>query len=559
MATSPRPGVIQLEHPNVYQAAKQAQQDNWLRQGLKTTGDALQERNKDIKYQRAEGNPEGDKRSTSGEFLWEGAKKIGSGLASVGEDAWGLLKAPFADDAPMAPTSTEEYRTEVGEKKTSPLPEGPSDIIDRPDQLLKAPNVTTEVDGLPSTQTAEPGVKVTFPTTVAGTVERSSLPDTVVPLPKEKAPETPQGANNDNVPEGMLRAPNWSEMYRIDPDRAKFDYTRAQNAEVLAQKAEVAQARMELMQAKMEAKANAGSSLEELQQLWKENQRGLLQARKDQDPASTKMYEDNIARLLPILQEKSPNVWGGTTEIKTPPPGGGTQKTPEQLAADRTAARDEGFATVKAFGVDADNDGQIDDFIGLQKAMTKLHEKYGVSENDLSPVYDALKKVGESLKEKAEQARRDKQQQIENARAATSAGQSGGAVDQRMAKTKIKRLVDDPTSQPARSDAVLWIMRKNSGAMIGPNEILQYMQGKLPQDKYAELTQKLSPTGMKALLGLVTNKLNDAQINQITADYIPYLDVEGILTDLNVYANEKKVPEVKPPIAGGKKDPLGIR
>ena len=230
MATSPRPSLIQLNHPNVYMAAKEAQKDNWLRQGLDITGDMIQERNRDIRYRRAQGLQED--RSTASELAgkglgkaWEGAKSLGSGLASVGEGAWGLLKAPFTDDAPMAPTTSEDYRTEVGEKKTSPLAESPYDIIESPEQILNAPKTVTEVDGLPSTQTAEPGVKVTFPMTVAGTVERSKLPDTVIPKPAAQAPaQTP--AAQASVPQGMLQSPDWSEMFRLDPERAKYDWNR---------------------------------------------------------------------------------------------------------------------------------------------------------------------------------------------------------------------------------------------------------------------------------------------------------------------------------------------
>ena len=210
MATSPRPGIIQLDHPNVYMAAKEAQKDDWLRRGINLAGDFVQERNRDIRYRRAKGDKED--RSTTGESL----KKLG-------ESAWGLLKAPFADEE-LAPTVTEAYRTEVGEKKTSPLAEGPSDIIDSPEQLLNAPKVVTEVDGLPSTQTAEPGVKVEFPTTVAGTVERSNLPDTVVPKPVAQTQASTQGQSS--VPEGMLQSPDWSEKFRLDPERAKYDWGR---------------------------------------------------------------------------------------------------------------------------------------------------------------------------------------------------------------------------------------------------------------------------------------------------------------------------------------------
>lgn len=225
MATSPRPGVIQLDHPNVYMAAKEAQKDDQLRQSLNIIGNAIQERNRDIRYRRASGKK--DDRYTTEDLVkqglpkaWEGAKSLGSGIASVAEGAWGILKAPFTDEE-QAPTTTEDYRTEVGEKTTSPLAETPTDIIDSPEQILNAPKITTEVDGLPSTQTAEPGVKVSFPMTVAGSVERSNLPDTVVPLPKkEEAPVQPQATLQ------APKTPDWSEMYRLDPKRAEYDWTR---------------------------------------------------------------------------------------------------------------------------------------------------------------------------------------------------------------------------------------------------------------------------------------------------------------------------------------------
>lgn len=243
MANSPRPGVIQLDHPNVYMAAKEAQKDDWLRRGINLTGDiageALQKRNQDIRYRRVAGLDED--RRTNGEIaadlgsgVWGGLKAVGSGLASVGEGAWGLLKSPFTDDAPMAPTTSEDYRTEVGGKRTSPLAETPTDIIDSPEQILNAPKITTEVDGLPSTQTAEPGVKVSFPMTVAGTVERSNLPDTVVPKPTPQAQTQTPTQGQASVPPGMLQSPDWSEMFRLDPERAKYDWSRYEFGERLS-------------------------------------------------------------------------------------------------------------------------------------------------------------------------------------------------------------------------------------------------------------------------------------------------------------------------------------
>ena len=540
MATSPRPGVITLEHPNVYMAAKEAQKDDWLRRGINLTGDiasqALTERNRDIRYRRAAGRDED--RRTNGEIA-----------SDLGSKAWGLLKAPFADDAPMAPTTSEDYRTEVGEKKTSPLAEGPSDIIDSPEQLLSAPKVTTEVDGLPSTQTAEPGVKVTFPTTVAGTVERSSMPSTVVPLPAKKAPETPQNAANDKVPEGMLRSPSWSEMYRVDPKRAEYDYALAKDAEYISLNRDKLTQEASSDAAKLAQKAGQASSLEELQQLWKDNTRALTEAKRIQDPVGTKLYQDNLDRLLPLLQEKAPAVWGQKKGGETTAPGGETVDT-EEFSKRKASAKSE-VATMLKSGVDADSDGNLDNFIALKAELDNIREKYNLSDADMAAsnrLFDALvdqtSKVAKAKRDKLESDRAFALQQ-------KSQSETGGAVDKRMAVNKLAALEENPSSEPARADAVLWIMRKNSGAMIGPNEILQYMQGKLPPEKYQQLTQELSPTGMKAILGLFTDKLDDSQITKITAQYIPYLDVDGVKSDLNVYANQKDSG------GGGRKPPPG--
>lgn len=584
MANSPRPGVIQLDHPNVFMAAKEAQKDDWLRRGITLTGDiageALTKRNQDIRYRRAAGLD--DDRRTNGEVAgdlangaWEGVKKLGSGLASVGEGAWGLLKAPFTEDVVTEKSYEEGVKTErplfqgemsqedpfsggMSREQTMSLAEPePSDAVavSFPTTVVGKDRVVEptrrEVGGKFDWDFPNKGYKTEFPTTVVGAPSALKAPD--VQPADQKAPETPQNdaaGQKDKVPEGMLRAPNWSEMYRIDPKRAKFDYGRAQNEAVLAQKEEAAQAKMELMQAKMEAKANTATSLDELQQLWKDNQRGLVQARKDQDKTSAAMYQGNIDRLLPILQEKAPAVWGNPPAKKAgeqpPHDGADGSQTPAGVPTPKQSALTEAYDKVDTL-VDNDKNGTVDNLVAVDRAIKAIRDKYGVSDSDMQDVYNQIDLVKGQFSDEAERTRQKKQDDLDNSLKIQAAANTGGAVDARMAQTKIDALAKDPSSQPARSDAVLWIMRKNSGAMIGPNEILQYMQGKLPADKYAELTEKLSPTGMKALLGLVTNKLNDAQITKITADYIPYLQVDGILTDLGVYTNSK----TPPPSGGG--------
>ena len=227
MAISPRPDIIQLEHPNVYQAAKQAQQDDWLRRGINLTGDlagdALRERNKDIKYERARGTP--DDRHTASEIGKDVASGAWEGIKSGASAAWDLLKAPFAEEDPKATTTAVQYRREEGTKSTSPIPENPEDILTSPDDVLNAPKVTTIVDGLPSTEAAAPAEKVSFPTTVVDFAERTNFPTSVVQKPQ--ATQSPaQGVSGPAAASGMLQSPDWSEMFRLDPERAMYDWNR---------------------------------------------------------------------------------------------------------------------------------------------------------------------------------------------------------------------------------------------------------------------------------------------------------------------------------------------
>lgn len=256
MATSPHPGVIQLDHPNVYMAAKEAQKENWLRRGLDITGDLIQKRNQDVRYRRAAGLDED--RSTAGELaekgigkVWEGAKTLGSGIASVGEGAWGLLKAPFTEDVVTEKSYEEGVKTErplfqgemsqedpfsggMSREKTMSLVEPePSDAVavSFPTTVVGKDRVVEpsrrEVGGKFDWDFPNKGYKTEFPTTVVGAPSTLKAPS-AQPV-SQKAPEAPQndaGAINDKVPDGMLRAPNWSEMYRLDQKRAEYDWGR---------------------------------------------------------------------------------------------------------------------------------------------------------------------------------------------------------------------------------------------------------------------------------------------------------------------------------------------
>lgn len=564
MANSPHPGVIQLEHPNIYQAAKQAQQDDWIRQGLKTAGDWIAERNKDIRYNKAMGKKED--RRTSKEAIADTASSAWEGIKSGASSAWGLLKAPFTEDVVTEKSYEEGVKTErplfqgemsqedpfsggMSREQTmsleEPEPSGavavsfPTTVVGK-DRVVEPSR--REVGGKVDWDFPNKGYKTEFPTTVVGAPSMLKAPS-AQPV-GQKAPETPQndaGATNDKVPEGMLQAPDYSEMFRLNPNRAQFDYTREKNAEVLAQKAEAAQARMELMQAKMEAKANAGSSLEELQQLWKENQRALVQARKDQDPASTKMYEDNIARLLPILQEKAPNVWGAPPEKKdqggvTPPPGGGTKKTAEQLAADRTAAVKEGYAVLRELGVDNLPDGVIDDVLALERKLGEIRTKYGVSAADMQEVTAAREKLETTLKSKYDAAEKKKSDQLDRKLKEEAAAGATWSINKERAKQAYMDLQRSPDDFTYRTEALDLLLRSETGAAISKGETLNRLVTLLGPEKGKEVMNSIS-----GIPGFIATKLQaDEQFTAgLVSKYVDELDMNRVFAQLNIKGGGK--------------------
>ena len=242
MATSPRPGIIQLDHPNVYQAAKQAQQDDWVRRGINLAGDFFQERNRDIRYRRASGK--NDDRYTTEDLVKQG-------LPKAWEGALGLLKAPFTEDVVTEKSYEDGVKTErplfQGEMSqedpfsggmsrehtmslAEPEPSGavavsfPTTVVGK-DRVVEPSR--REVGGKVDWDFPNKGYKTEFPTTVVGAPSTLKAPS-AQPV-GQKAPETPQndaGATNDKVPDGMLQSPDWSEMYRLDPKRAEYDWNR---------------------------------------------------------------------------------------------------------------------------------------------------------------------------------------------------------------------------------------------------------------------------------------------------------------------------------------------
>lgn len=133
------------------------------------------------------------------------------------------------------------------------------------------------------------------------------------------------------------------------------------------------------------------SQLTRLEQLWKDNTRALLEARKTgQDRTIIKQYEDNIARLELQLKDLSPETWGDIVATPT--------DSERQTRVDNAIA--EGKQIVNA-SPDKNNDGVIDDEASRRATIKALKDKYNISDDDIKPVLDFYEgKISELAKVK---------------------------------------------------------------------------------------------------------------------------------------------------------------
>ena len=156
MATSPRPGVIQLDHPNVYMAAKEAQKDDQLRQSLNIIGNAIQERNRDIRYRRE--SRKKDDRYTTEDLVKKGLSKAREG-ASWLKDKWDRLdiRSPFEE------TLTESNKTETPILET-PSEKGSREMIGytpNPSPIVEQDKYRTQLKA-PDRRVVEPNDELSF-------------------------------------------------------------------------------------------------------------------------------------------------------------------------------------------------------------------------------------------------------------------------------------------------------------------------------------------------------------------------------------------------------------
>lgn len=334
----------------------------------------------------------------------------------------------------------------------------------------------------------------------------------------------------------LLPAPDWSEMARIDPERARFDRSMFESGENRKARGEEIQARERMASAelkseadieaqKLAAKEQSASSLDELQQLWKDNTRGLTEAKRSQDSAAVAMYQGNLDRLQPLLQSKAPEVWG--------PPGAVSQPdaSSEDFRARKNAARSEGFAEISQYATDKDKNGVVDSPKGWVQAFSTIRDKYGVSDADMADVTRAWEAAVKNL-EDAHRARMDREE-VQYSRGRQKSQDELALADKRAAVGALllayNNLQTNPSDKTYKSSALTSILRRESGAAIGASEFMGRMKEWLPPEKYQKLQDEMSGVGM-----LVAGKLapNAADIwqSKIADRYLDDVDTRKLLS-----------------------------
>lgn len=263
MATTPRAGIINLGFKDVSEMAQNiADNDPW-KLGIETAGKVLTDREKHILYQRALADVEGRDRpedKTAGELIGSGIEKAGDAFSWL-KDKWNRLdiRSPFEESL------TEETKTETPITET-PSERGSREMIgyapnqspietDKYRTNLKAPEMADvepndelsfgfNQDVGQGEEKASPiipfatgeqapeqiGVKVDY-----GTLEptwKLRSPFAMRTAEEAKAQESTSPFGNTEVAETKIKAPRmtemeaWSEMNRLNPQRAAFDWNR---------------------------------------------------------------------------------------------------------------------------------------------------------------------------------------------------------------------------------------------------------------------------------------------------------------------------------------------
>lgn len=198
------------------------------------------------------------------------------------------------------------------------------------------------------------------------------------------------------------------------------------------------------------------------------------------------------------------------------------------------SASNEALAIVNS-AEDKNNDGVIDDLVGLRAALDKLSSKYKI--NVKSPEWTAISGLldtqEKAIRERANTAYSRQQdaesrgQQKEQSRLAQDAKYKPMWESAQRLNTN----PSDPTNKRATMNLAL---RTETGAVIGADEFDGLMSTVLPSSEYAKLKADTQGLGI-TLLGMANDNVKDAYLKKIAENYLGTVDSKKLYQ----YVNDK--------------------
>ena len=580
MANLPRPGIINLDFADVSRMAQDIQANDPLRQLLGQGSQFLRTRDDRIKYDRAlaelEGRDISDESTTTGEGVGKAydwlKKNSGKAYDTVKEYGSKIVPTDFTFKNPFV---TEEVAYEEGDRIESPIFDGEMSREDglaggmsREDTMSRLPapmqtgtktifpttvvgkdrkveatrgeegkttsapyldeyqnelagGMSRESDGM--TKFSPEGERVSFPTTVVGAEIASPVEGREVSATKLEAPMAVKRPRSD--------AEIWSELNRLNSQRAGFDYNRIKAEQQLAN--EVSK---KVTEQKEKSDINSPVNIKEMAVQFR-NYAGLIgstnwnnfsDTQKKDILAGYKGLHTQLAKtelgraLIGQVEAETPDAKNIVDTDKTTTTGldneGLTQQIKNQFA---TLDKPE-TETIENLGI-------------IKKTLEEARKKAGVSETDTD--YIMLKQfIDDTAKERAEFAR-EKYTKGKESRA-EQLDKSEKAADYGLMVSGLETLKNKPSDATTLNSVLTSLLRIESGASIGSDEYVNRAKDYMSPEDYESFVNELS-SPILALKDKILSGTAKNDIMRIQSKYIAKMNADKIIKNATLVVPEE--------------------
>jgi hypothetical protein len=202
---------------------------------------------------------------------------------------------------------------------------------------------------------------------------------------------------------------------------------------------------------------------------------------------------------------------------------------------------DKAKGVLNSLAVDADKNGRIDNISNFDDALDNLVTTSGLGENDdaikrlKKYAANLIKDIDENYRAEVDKNNRikDDQRYADKMKRDETWRTEDKNFELEKEATKFqpiygsyRRLRDNPTDISAKSDALTRLLRDESGAAIAETEYLGRLRSVLPDDKFKELSKKLSGVG-RWIAG--ATGLENERMESIMFEYLGFMDSNKML------------------------------